>query len=75
MRPSPAHLTAFTMAARLKSFTRAAQALGVTQSSVTQNVAKLEAMMGVPLFIRRRGGLELTKSARELFEISSPSSP
>lgn len=72
MRPSPAQLTAFTMAARHRSFTRAAAALGVTQSSVTQHVAKLEAMMGVPLFVRRRDGLELTKAARELFEVSSP---
>ncbi|MEM8752948.1 MAG: LysR family transcriptional regulator [Pseudomonadota bacterium] len=72
MRPSASQLTAFTMAARARSFTRAAEALGVTQSSVTQNVAKLEAMMGVPLFIRRRGGLELTRAARELLEITSP---
>lgn len=72
MRPSAAQLTAFTMAARHRSFTSAAEALGVTQSSVTQNVSKLEAMMGAPLFIRRRGGLDLTKAARELFEITSP---
>ena len=72
MRPSPAQLTAFTMAARHRSFTRAAEALGVTQSSITQHIAKLEAMMGAPLFIRRRDGLELTRAARELFEVTSP---
>lgn len=72
MRPSAAQLTAFTMAARHRSFTRAAAALGVTQSSVTQHVAKLETTIGAPLFVRRRDGLELTKAARELFEISSP---
>lgn len=72
MRPSPAQLTAFTMAVRHRSFTRAAAALSVTQSSVTQHVAKLESMMGAPLFIRRRDGLELTRAARELFEVTSP---
>ena len=60
------------MAARHRSFTRAAEALGVTQSSITQHIAKLEAMMGAPLFIRRRDGLELTRAARELFEVTSP---
>lgn len=70
MKPSPYQITAFTHVARERSFTRAAERLGVTQSSVTQHVAKLERLMGSQLFIRRRDGLELTRAGRELFAIS-----
>lgn len=70
MKSSPAQLAAFTQAARDRSFSDAARALGVTQSAVTQHVAALEKRMGQQLFIRRRGGLELTRAASELFEIT-----
>ncbi len=70
MKPSPYQIAAFTHAARERSFSKAARALGVTQSSVTQHVAKLERTMGTPLFIRRRDGLEMTDAARELFALS-----
>ncbi|MFN3251097.1 LysR family transcriptional regulator [Roseibium album] len=68
--PSPYQIKAFTHVAREKSFSRAAGTLGVTQSSITQHVAKLEALMGTQLFIRRRSGLELTRAGKELFAIS-----
>ncbi|MEM1049744.1 MAG: LysR family transcriptional regulator [Pseudomonadota bacterium] len=70
MKPSPYQISAFTHAARQGSFSRAALALGVTQSSITQHVAKLERSMGTHLFVRRRDGLELTRAGRELFSIS-----
>src|SRR5215471_3647519 len=70
MKPSPYQITAFTHVARERSFTRAAERLGVTQSSVTQHVAKLEQIMGVPLFVRRRDGLELTRAGCDLFAVS-----
>ncbi|WP_417669750.1 LysR family transcriptional regulator [Roseibium sp.] len=69
-RPSPYQITAFTYVAREKSFSRAAARLDVTQSSVTQHVAKLERQMGTQLFIRRRGGLELTRAGAELFSVT-----
>jgi len=69
-RPSPYQITAFTYAARERSFSRAAVRLNVTQSSVTQHVAKLEQKMGTQLFIRRREGLELTRAGAELFDIT-----
>ncbi|MCK7614598.1 LysR family transcriptional regulator [Roseibium sediminicola] len=68
--PSPYQVKAFTFAAREGSISAAAQALGVTQSSVTQHIAKLEAHMGTRLFIRRRTGLELTRAGKELFSVS-----
>ena len=70
MKPSPYQIAAFTHAARERSFSKAAFVLGVTQSSVTQHVAKLERIVGTQLFVRRREGLELTRAARELFAIS-----
>ena len=70
MKPSPYQISAFTHAARERSFSKAAAVLGVTQSSITQHVAKLERVVGAQLFLRRREGLELTRAGRELFEIS-----
>lgn len=70
MRPSPYQITAFTHAAREKSFSKAAAVLGVTQSSITQHVAKLERLMGTQLLLRRREGLELTKAGQDLFAVS-----
>jgi DNA-binding transcriptional LysR family regulator len=70
MRANPYQISAFTHSAREGSFTRAAEKLGVTQSSVTQHVANLERTMGTKLFVRRRDGLELTRAGRELFAVS-----
>ncbi|WP_299820121.1 LysR family transcriptional regulator [uncultured Roseibium sp.] len=70
VRPSPYQITAFTYVARERSFSRAAQQLNVTQSSVTQHVAKLEKTMGTLLFVRRRDGVELTRAGNELFQIT-----
>ncbi|MEM7742354.1 MAG: LysR family transcriptional regulator [Pseudomonadota bacterium] len=70
MKPSPYQIMSFTHVARARSFSRAAEQLGVTQSSVTQHIAKLEKNMGTLLFVRRRDGVELTQTARELFALS-----
>mgnify|MGYP002622385983 CR=1 FL=1 len=47
------------------SFTEAAKVLGLTQPAVSQQVARLEAQLGFPLF-NRTPVLELTKTG-ELF--------
>lgn len=70
LKASPHQIAAFTHAARERSFSKAAAVLNVTQPAVTQHVAKLEEMIGARLFIRRRSGLELTRAAKELFDIS-----
>lgn len=70
MKPSPYQIAAFTEVARHRSFSKAAQVLEVTQSSVTQHVAKLEKNMGAQLFVRRRDGLDLTRAGRELFDVA-----
>jgi len=70
MKHSPYQISAFTQAARERSFSKAAAIMGVTQSSITQHVAKLERILGTQLFVRRRDGLELTRAGEELFSVS-----
>jgi LysR family glycine cleavage system transcriptional activator len=59
-------LRAFEAAARSLSFTLGAQALGVSQSAISRHVTVLEALIGTPLFDRRRQGLALTKAGTAL---------
>ncbi|MEM9138404.1 MAG: LysR family transcriptional regulator [Pseudomonadota bacterium] len=54
-------LRAFDETARHLSFTRAAGALNLTQSAVSQHVRSLEAHLGRDLFIRKTRALELTE--------------
>jgi LysR family transcriptional regulator, glycine cleavage system transcriptional activator len=53
-------LRAFTVVARLKSFTMAADDLAVTQTAVSHQIAQLEEWIGGRLFVRDRRGVELT---------------
>ncbi len=49
------------------SFTRAAQRVGRTQSAITLQVQKLEALVGQPLVVRSKGGpIELTPQGQAL---------
>jgi LysR family glycine cleavage system transcriptional activator len=57
-------LRAFEAAARLQSFTRAAEELGVTQAAVSQQIRLLERHLATPLFRRRGRRLELTEAAQ-----------
>ncbi len=51
----------------LGSFTKAAEALGYTQSSVSQMVASLESELGIKLLTRSRTGVRLTLEGNELY--------
>ena len=53
-------IRAFEAAARRKSFTRAAEELGMTQASVSYQIKILEERVGTTLFLRRARGVELT---------------
>jgi LysR family glycine cleavage system transcriptional activator len=59
-------LEAFEAAARLASFTRAADELALTQSAVSRQIAALEEHFGRPLFQRLHRGLQLNDAGREL---------
>lgn len=51
----------------LGSFTRAAQALGYTQSAMSQMIASLEEELSIKLLIRSRTGARLTLEGAELY--------
>ena len=59
---------AFVTSARLGSFTRAAEELGCTQSSVSRMVASLEADLQLRLFLRRGTSLVLTSDGEAVLE-------
>lgn len=61
-------LRGFEAAARLLSFTLAADELSLTQSSVSRQVKSLEQQVGRALFRRRTRALELTPAGRQLYE-------
>lgn len=54
-------LTAFTRIARVGSFTRAAQALGLPQPTISGRIRALEEAVGGPLFLRSGRKLTLTE--------------
>ena len=60
-------LRTFAMAAELESFTRAAEAMAITQPAVSQQVASLEHELGVALFQRRGGRITLSDAGRHLY--------
>lgn len=68
--PSMTALMAFEAAARLASFTRAAEELGVTQAAVSRQIHLLEEHFGFPLFIRLHRRIELTERGRLLANAS-----
>ena len=51
----------------LGSFTRAAEALGYTQSAMSQMIASLEDELSIKLLIRSRTGARLTIEGAELY--------
>ncbi len=62
------HLDTFAEAAERASFTAAARALGITQAAISQRVQALERELGVPLFRRAGGKVELTDAGRRLHD-------
>ncbi|WP_429130942.1 LysR substrate-binding domain-containing protein [Ensifer sp. 4252] len=62
-------LRAFEAAARLLSFKAAAEELRVTQSAISHQVASLERNLGIPLFVRLPGRVELSKEGALYFPV------
>lgn len=66
------HLRTFIEAYRLRSFSRAAERLGITQPAASMHIQALEAFTGKPLFIRRARGVTATEAADELARAVGP---
>jgi DNA-binding transcriptional LysR family regulator len=66
--PSFSLLRAFEAAARLSSFTLAAEELHLTQSAVSHQIRKLEDYFGRALFLRRNRRIELTVEGLRLHD-------
>ena len=60
-------LDALAMAVRMGSFTRAAEALGYTQSGLTHMMNSLEKDIGFALLVRDRTGIRLTAAGERVF--------
>jgi LysR family glycine cleavage system transcriptional activator len=73
MRPAPLHsLHAFESAARLLSYSRAAEELHVTHSAISQQIRGLEESLGVALFERQGRQMLLTREGALLFRRIQP---
>lgn len=62
MELNSSHLEAFFAIAKNMNFTKAAEQLHVTQSALSQRIAKLEEDLGTTLFIRDRTSIRLTET-------------
>ncbi len=74
-RPTPlpplAAIRVFEAAARLKSFTRAAEELGITQAAVSYQIKELEARLGTAMFRRLPREVALTSAGERLSRAAS----
>jgi len=59
---------AFLFAAKELNFTRAAQKAALTQSGVSQKIGRLEAQIGLPLFLRVNKSVSLTEAGQVLLD-------
>lgn len=71
--PSLRAVKAFVAAAKYESFTRAAEALCVTQAAISRQIRELEAFLGAQLFVRVGRAVELTPAGAIFFEAAQMS--
>jgi LysR family transcriptional regulator, glycine cleavage system transcriptional activator len=64
--PGLSAIKAFDAAARLLSFTKAAQELSVTPAAVSHQIKELEDQIGVSLFLRTSRSMRLTREGEIL---------
>lgn len=63
-------LSYFVAVARTRHFTRAAEVAGVSQPSLSKQIRVLENTLRTPLFVRRRGSVELTSAGEALLPLA-----
>src|SRR4029077_6385240 len=64
------HLRYFVALADAGSFTHAAERMFIAQPTLSQQIRRLEDIVGTPLLRRRREGLQLTKAGTVLLDAS-----
>jgi len=64
-------LFTFEAASRCGNFSKAAEELNVTPAAISRMVARLEAHLDTPLFVRTPSGVQLTSSGQILFDAVS----
>lgn len=64
------YLETFSKVAELGSFTAAARDLGLTQAAVSGRIRSLETELGLPVFDRRGGRVEMTPAGRKLYPLA-----
>ena len=64
-------LSYFLAVAQAKHFTRAADALGVAQPSLSKQIRVLETELGAELFSRARGNITLTAAGEALLPLAN----
>ncbi|WP_159981457.1 MULTISPECIES: LysR substrate-binding domain-containing protein [unclassified Novosphingobium] len=67
--PSIQTLRALEAAARLRSFSRAAEELGVTHGAVSHRIREIEERLGAVMFERRGNTMEPTAAARQVLPV------
>lgn len=66
MNISTENLRSFLVLNETRHFTKAAQKLNISQSALSQKIAKLEDMLQATLFVRKTNPLEITSSGEKL---------
>jgi len=66
----PTHQPSFVTVARLLSFTRASEHLGIRQSTVSQHIRKLEAAIGRTLLVRDTHSVALTPDGETMLNFA-----
>lgn len=59
------YLKEFSVLAKTLSFSRTAERLFTTQSTISKHLRSLEAALGMPLFVRTNRHVELTEEGRD----------
>ena len=70
--PSLDDLSVFLAVSRGRGFRTAARWLGVSPSTVSETISRLEGRLGVPLLVRTTRSVQLTEAGRALAERLEP---
>lgn len=61
-------LRQFKVVCDIKNITKASEAIGISQPTLTQNLNRLEKSLGVTLLIRNKNGIELTPAGENVYQ-------